>query len=403
MRILHVIDTLSPASGGPPEAIRQLVRAYEHEVAGAGIEVVCLDHPDAPFLSGIPCPVHALGQSAMGRFAFSPRLWRWLHCHAHRFDVAFMNGIWSFPGIALRSAAQRAGIPYGIFIHGALDPWFNRTYRLKHLKKWLYWPVQYRVLRDAAAVFFTTATERDLALTSFRPNKWNSVVIPYGITDYGDSAERSARQVEQFYEFMPALRGRNYLIFLGRIQEKKGCDLLLEAFGRLASSRPDVDLVIAGPDQGGLQSKLRAQAERLGITARVHWPGMLRGDLKWGALRACEAFVLPSHQENFGISVVEALSAGRPALISNQVNIWPDIEADGVGLVDIDSLEGTHRLLQRWFETPSADREAMAGRARSCFLTRYTMNRAATVINELFRAQRAPIEPDSDRMEVSHP
>jgi glycosyltransferase involved in cell wall biosynthesis len=401
MRILHVIDTLSPAAGGPPEAIRQLVRAYEQEVAGARIEVVCLDRPGEPFLSGIPCPVHALGQTALGRFAFSPRLWRWLQAHANRFDVILMNGIWSFPDIAVRSAARRSGIPYGVFVHGALDPWFNRAYPLKRLKKILYWPIQYRVLHDAAAVFFTTTIERDLAKTSFRPNTWNGIVIPYGITDCGESAEESARQVEMFYRATPALRGRKYLLFLGRIHEKKGCDLLLEAFGRQASHGADVDLVIAGPDQTGLQSKLKAQADRLGLGGRVHWPGMLRGDLKWGVVRACEAFVLPSHQENFGISVVEALAVGRPVLISNQVNIWPEIEADGVGLVEEDTLAGTESLLRRWFETDPAEREAMAARARPCFLARYTMNRTASVINEIFGPQRVQSETRSGKLEIA--
>lgn len=139
MRILHIIDSLSPAAGGPPEAIRQLALAYEHEVTDAHIEVVCLDRPDEPFLSGIPCPVHALNQSVLGRFAFSPRLWRWLHHHARRFDLMVMNGIWTFPDLAVRSAARRAGIPYAVFVHGALDPWFNRKYPLKRIKKWLYW------------------------------------------------------------------------------------------------------------------------------------------------------------------------------------------------------------------------------------------------------------------------
>lgn len=403
MRILHVIDTLSPAAGGPPEAIRQLVAAYEEELAGTRIEVVCLDRPDAPFLAGIPCPVHALGQTAVGRFAFSPRLWRWLHSHASRFDVILMNGIWSFPDIAVRAAARSAGVPYGVFVHGALDPWFNRTYPLKRLKKTLYWPVQYRVLRDAQAVFFTTGIERDLAETSFRPNKWNSVVIPYGITDLGESPEESARQIEKFYALVPALRGRNYLLFLGRIHEKKGCDLLLEAYGRLASTCPDVDLVIAGPDHAGLQAKLKAQAKRLNIGGRVHWPGMIRGDLKWGALRACEAFVLPSHQENFGISVVEALAARRPVLISNQVNIWPEVEADGVGLVDDDTLEGTERLLRRWFQMAPGDREAMAARARPCFLARYTMNRTASMINDLFGSGGARGQSSSRKLEVLQP
>lgn len=401
MRVLHVINTLSPATGGPPEAIRQLVFAYEQEVARAHIEVVCLDRPDEPFLSGIPCPVHALGQSALGRFAFSPRLGRWLHRHAGRFDVIFMNGIWSYPGIAVRSAAHHAGIPYAVFVHGALDPWFNRKYPLKRLKKSLYWPIQYPVLRDAAAVFFTTGIERDLAKSSFSPNQWKSFVVPYGITDFGDSSEESARQIKEFQTSMPALCGRRFLLFLGRIHEKKGCDLLLEAFGRLAAANPDLDLVIAGPGLPGLQSKLQADAIRFGIASRVHWLGMVRGDLKWGLLRACEALVLPSHQENFGISVVEALCAGRPVLISNQVNIWPDIEADGVGLIEDDTLAGIERLLKRWFQLTVAEREGMACRARPCFLARFTMNRTAVVINDLFAPQGFSTEFRTASLEIS--
>jgi glycosyltransferase involved in cell wall biosynthesis len=386
MRILHIIDTFSPEIGGPPEAVRQLVRSYLE--VGAGIEVACLDKPDETYLKDIPCPVHALGQSYLGRYAYSPRLWRWLHGNAFRFDGMVMNGIWSFPGIALRSAARRAGRPYGIFVHGALDPWFNRTYPLKHLKKLIYWPVQYSVLHDALAVFFTTETERDLAKTSFSPNEWNSVVVPYGITDPDGSGRGSASQIEAFYRILPALRGRRYLLFLGRIHEKKGCDLLIKAFAKFAGSAPEVDLVVAGADQIGLQARLQRMVQELRIARRVHWPGMLGGDVKWGALRACDAFVLPSHQENFGIAVVESLAVGRPVLISNQVNIWPEIDADGVGFVEDDTLEGTERLLQRWLALSPAEREAMAARARPSFVRRYAMNRTARAINELFTSAK---------------
>lgn len=386
MRILHIIDSLSPANGGPPEAVRQLVKAYLE--VGDGIEVVCLDKPDKPFLAGIPCPVHALGQSILGRYALSPRLWYWLADNAVRFDGIVMNGIWSFPGVALRFAARRAGRPYGIFVHGALDPWFNRKYPFKHLKKLIYWPLQYAVLRDAQAVFFTTETERDLAETSFRPSKWNSVVVPYGITDPEGPRKDSASQIEAFYRKLPELRGRRYLLFLARIHEKKGCDLLIEAFAKIAASVPEADLVIAGSGQAGLQAKLQRLAEHLGVSGRVRWPGIIGGDLKWGALRACDAFVLPSHQENFGIAVVEALAVGRPVLISNQVNIWQEIEGDGVGLVDDDTLEGTERLLRRWFDLPPAERSAMAARARPSFVARYAMNRTAAAINRLFSSAK---------------
>jgi glycosyltransferase involved in cell wall biosynthesis len=362
--------------------VRQLVDAYIE--VGDGIELVSLDKPGESYLKGIACPVHALGQSFLGKYGFSPKLWRWLQSNVNRFDAIVMNGIWTFPGVAVRFNARRAQKPYGIFTHGMLDPWFNRKYPLKHLKKLLYWPVQHAVLRDAEAVFFTAEAERDLAKTSFRPSNWRSVVVPYGINDPDRRGGDVAEQVEAFYRRFPELRGRRYLLFLGRIHEKKGCDLLIQAFARTAAAVPELHLVIAGPDQDGMQAKLRHLAETLGIAARVHWPGLIVGDIKWGAIRASDAFVLPSHQENFGVAVVESLAAGRPVLISNQVNIWPEIEGDGVGLVDDDTLEGTERLLRRWFELPAAERDAMAARARRSFVGRFAMTRAAVAINRVF-------------------
>ena len=142
---------------------------------------------------------------------------------------------------------------------------------------------------------------------SFRPNTWNSAVVGLGINDPEEIQTDPAGQIETFYRRFPQLRGRRYLLFLARIHAKKGCDLLLEAFGRIAASVPDVDLVMAGPDQVGMQANLQRMAEQRVSSARVHWPGIIDGNLKWGALRACDAFVLSSHSENFGIAVVELL------------------------------------------------------------------------------------------------
>jgi glycosyltransferase involved in cell wall biosynthesis len=391
MRILHVIDSFSPECGGPPEAVKQLLKAYAAE--GAGTDVVCLDRPDEPFLRDLPGEVHALGESYFGRFAFSPRLWRWMRAHAGEYDAIVMNGIWTFPGLAVCHAARRARKPYGIFAHGALDPWFSRQYPLKYVKKLIYWPLQYAVLHSAKVVFFTTTVERDLAKTSFQPNEWTSEVVPYGILAPEDSLERRSEQVEAFFQKLPEVRGRHYLLFLARMHEKKGCDLLLQAFAELRAMAPDVDLVIAGPDQGGMQAMLKQMAAELGIADRVHWPGMIGGDTKWGALRACDALVLPSHQENFGVAVVESLAVGRPVLISQQVNIWPEIEADGVGLTDEDTLKGTLRLLSRWFALAADERKAMADRTRACFKNRYSMKETAAVINGALSA----VEPEIQR------
>ena len=213
-----------------------------------------------------------------------------------------------------------------------LDPWFHRKYPLKHLKKMLYWPVQYPVLRDALAVFFTAESERDLAKTSFRPNKWNSVVVGLGITDPEETQERSRRPDRGVLpQISASFAAAAICCFWPASMPRRVATCSSRHLRRIAASVPDVDLVMAGPDQEGMQAKLQRLAEQAGIAGRVHWPGIIDGDLKWGALRACDAFVLSSHSENFGIAVVESLAVGRPVLISNQVNIWPEIESDGVG------------------------------------------------------------------------
>ena len=144
------------------------------------------------------------------------------------------------------------------------------------------------------------------------------------------------------------------MLFLGRIHRKKGCDLLIDSFIKLASLDPGLHLVMAGPDQQNWSADLQAQVAAAGLTPRVHWPGMLHGDVKWGALCAAECFILPSHQENFGIAVAEALACSRPVLLADKVNIAPEIAADGAGLMQPDTPEGTDTLLRTWIDMSPA-------------------------------------------------
>jgi glycosyltransferase involved in cell wall biosynthesis len=377
VKILHVISSLSPSTGGPPEALRHLTRAYGE--VGVEVEIATQDDPSAQYLTNFSVPVHATGARS-STYAYSRELLDWLKRNVGRFDGVIINGIWTYHGLAAAIAA-RGRVPYVVFTHGMLDPWFKRQYPAKHVKKYLYWPAQYWVLHNAERVMFTSTLERDLAPQSFWPNHWKSFVVPYGT---GEPPTNIEAQAEAWFGRVPELRGRRYLLFLSRIHEKKGCDLLIEAFARVAPKYPEVDLVIAGPDQVGLQAKLQKQAEELGIASRVHWPGLLTGDAKWGAVRNCEAFILPSHQENFGVVVAESLACGRPVLISNQVNIWPEIEQEGVGLVAPDTLAGTEELISRWLALPAADGDAMIARTSEVFRRRYSMRSCAAAIKELF-------------------
>ena len=297
-----------------------------------------------------------------------------------------IQGIWTFPGIAVYHAARKAGKAYAVFPHGSLDPWFKKRYPLKHIKKSLYWPIQYPVLRDAVAVLFTSALEPGLAKSSFSPNTWNTVVFPQGIQEpKGDPHA----QIEAFYTALPNLRNRRFFLFMSRLHAKKGCDLLMDAFVKIARDYPDIDLVVAGPDQEGSQAKFQRICAQNGVADRVHWPGMIAGDLKWGALRAAEAFVLPSHSENFGIVVAESPAAGRPVLTTNKVNIWREICEDGAALIEDDTLEGTERLFRRWLQMSDWERASMAARAFPCYASRFTMKRGAETIKGLFVEPRS--------------
>jgi glycosyltransferase involved in cell wall biosynthesis len=104
---------------------------------------------------------------------------------------------------------------------------------------------------------------------------------------------------------------------------------------------------------------------------------MLQGDMKWGAFYASEAFVLPSHQENFGIAVAEALGCGLPVLISDKVNIWREVEDDAAGLTGPDTREGTEATLRRWLALDAGARHTMALQAKKSFGLRFTVDAMA--------------------------
>ena len=371
MRILNVITSTDPAGGGPIENITQMSRYLGDEHV---FEIATLDAPNAPWLADSPLKIRAFGPAKTG-YAYAPRLTHWLRAHRRDYDAVLVRGLWQYGGLATWSALRNTSTPYFVYPHGMLDPWFKATYPLKHIKKSLYWPWgEFRVLRDARTVCFTSEEERVLARQSFRLYRARETVVNYGTAAPPNDVE--AQRAAFFAEF-PQLRNKKLVLFLSRIHVKKGADLLIEAFARIANRDPDLHLVMAGPDQQNLQTELQTLAEKLGIGARVTWTGMLKDELKWGAFRAASVFALPSHQENFGIVVAEALACGVPVLISDKVNIWREIAAAKVGWVAPDTLEGTTANLEAWLATPAAEMQRMSENAVRCFDERFEIGGAA--------------------------
>ena len=381
MKILQVTASLDPKTGGVAEAVRQIGSALVR--AGHETAAVTTDAPGADWMGALPFPVHALGPGRGGVYQYVSGLETWLGQRRDAFDCVLSHGLWQHHGFATWRAWRGARGPRFVFAHGMLDPWFKRTYPQKHLKKWLYWPwAEYRVLRSARAVFFTCEEERRLARQSFWLYRANEAVNALGIQEPPGHPER---QQAVFYERFPGLRGRRFVLFLGRLVVKKGVAELLAAFQKMRGKPVGAALVMAGPDDEvdpAFSRTLRAESAHI---PGVHWPGMLAGDLKWGALRAAEAFILPSHQENFGLAVVEALACGTPVLLSNKVNIWREIKADRAGRVEDDTEAGTTRLLEWGFTRLPEERRAMGERARRSFERRYQIDRATAALVEKLR------------------
>jgi glycosyltransferase involved in cell wall biosynthesis len=369
---LHVISSLNPEGGGPAEGVRQLCdRAMRF---GNGCEVATLDPPGQPWAESFPCPVHSFGPGRLGKYRYAPRLHTWLRANASRFECVIVNGLWQYHGYAVRDALRECATPYYVFTHGMLDPWFKREYPLKHAKKWLYWPwAEYRVLRDARAVLFTSEEERLLARQSFGLYRATEAVVGYGTP--GPSGDRHAQRAAFLARF-PEVADKRALLFLGRVHPKKGCDLLIRAFAEHAVRDPALHLVVAGPDPTRWRTALTQMLGNAMLQSRVTWTGMLHGDLKWGAFSVADAFVLPSHQENFGIAVAEALACGVPVLISDKVNIWREIAEDEAGVVAPDTQAGTLRLLQAWLGMATDERDRLRRNAVACYGKRFQIEAA---------------------------
>jgi glycosyltransferase involved in cell wall biosynthesis len=400
MKVLRIIGSMDPSSGGPCQGIRNA--GSELHTLGIDTEVVCLNSPDAAFLGMDPFPVHALGP-AKKPWNYAPKLIPWLLENLGRFDVVIVHGLWlylSYASVkALRTFAtnpRRTPVKLPkLFLmpHGMLDPYFQKAgeRKLKAIRNWIYWKlIESRVVKQADGILFTCQAELELARIAFRPYQPKQEInIGYGIVTPPPfkTAMRTA-----FLKKCPGLERKPYLLFLSRIHPKKGIDLLIEAYKNIRERQEflgiDIpQLVIAGPK---LETAYGQKIQKIiqddpMLREHIFLPGMLTGDAKWGAFYDCEAFVLPSHQENFGISVVEALACGKPVLISDQVNIWHEIKATRCGIVAPDTLFGTQQTLMNWMNLFDMEREEMGNKARSTFEKEFSIGPAAKRLSDVLK------------------
>jgi glycosyltransferase involved in cell wall biosynthesis len=386
LRVLHVIPAIAPRYGGPSRAIFDMCRALR--MRGADILLATTDADGPAHLDVIKerviayqeVPTIFFSRQWSERFGYSHSLARWLDQEVRRFDVVHIHAVFSHPCLAAARACQKRGVPYIIRPLGSLDPWSMRQNAF--VKKVMWHLAVQRMLRSAAAIHYTTNEERQLAESSLGLD--NGVVIPLGI-EMEEQQEQDGDGL--FRERHPLLGKSPYVLTLSRLHPKKNIELLLEVFLSLAGrgQAQDWRLVIAGDGEAAYVDSLKQLVRQKGGEDRVLFSGWLDGAERASALRNAALLALPSHQENFGLAAAEALACGVPVVVSEHVNLAPEIEKYGAGWVtSLDAEKFSHTLIEALLDEVECYRRGRAG--REFVLQRFSWKDVAAQLLALYKA-----------------
>jgi glycosyltransferase involved in cell wall biosynthesis len=353
VRVLHVIPSIASRDGGPSTALLGMCRALQS--AGVDVTVATTNRPD----EGGPSPAHDEGWSGINTLSFrrlgtdafkwSPGLSAWLRRHVREYDLVHIHAVLSHAPLAAGAACRSAAIPYLVRPLGTLDPWSLRQH--KRRKQALMAIAGRRLLAGAAAVHYTSIEEQSLAEAAL-PWLGRGAVVALGIADdcfvAGDPAGVARRPV---------------VLSLGRLHPKKRVELLIDAFHATAdvTSGAGWRLVIAGDGDRDYVSALERVAAAGPAANRIVFAGWVSGAHRLELLRTSRLLVMPSHQENFGQALVEAMAAGIPPVVSPGVNLAREIAAADAGWLIDDGRPMAAILV----EAMSAEREIEARGARA--------------------------------------
>ena len=335
-KFLHFVHSIDPNEGGVSSSVRSLDLEFKN-----------------------------LGKESF--LCSDPRLAK---NHVSKDSVIIAHGLWQWPTTFACRLKEQLALPYYIFPHGMLDPWFKSTYPLKHVKKQLYWWIkESKAVKQAEALCFTTDEEMNLARETFTPYYAREKVVGLGV----ESPPAQNLQIkDELYRKFPSLEGRRILLYLGRFHEKKGLDMLLKAWEQ--DMPKETMLALAGPNHKSTTYLRKIEKIVEKNKDKILWTGMLNAQEKWEMIRISDALILPSHQENFGMVVAESLALGKPVYITNKVNLWREVEQVNAGMVVNDNQEGINSLVNHWLTQSNTE---MRKAAEPCFLQNFHIRKAA--------------------------
>jgi glycosyltransferase involved in cell wall biosynthesis len=387
VRVLHVIASISPRRGGPSVTVRNTMEALRRR--GVDADVLTTDDDGDEQRLAVPldsfCSLD--GQRVRyfprqtRRYAASLPLLRWLRRHVRDYEVVHTHGLFSFAPLAAAWQARAAGVPYIMRPAGVLDSWGLRN-KSAHIKRISIRLVEEPLLKAAAAVHFMTDLERERASSlglEMRP-----IVLPLGFDFSAQAGEEPAGADEL------ASEGRPVVLYLARIHQVKRVDYLLRAYAGLAR-RDSIILAIAGDGEAALVGSLKRLAEELGVSRNVRWLGFAAGACKRRLLSAAAVFVLPSASENFGIALIEAMSAGLPVICTRGAGLAGFVQSAGAGIVTDNTVASLQSALEQLLADPSL-RATMGQAGRRAVMQELSLDAFGARLENLYRSvlERAP-------------
>ena len=377
MKVLQVVASLAPEWGGPVKVVNELAGALE--TIGVTSEIISAQGRRVGTPETVPndIPIHLFETGSLARLwtAHTPGLKKTLARKIPDFDLVHIQELWHYPGYIASKIARSRNVPYIVTIHGELNEW---NLQQKRLKKQIYMTaIQRGILKKSAALHAITQAEsnriRQLEIET------PVAMIPNGIHT---EAFENLPDRSQFVSRYPELENRMIVLFLGRIQQKKGLDILAQAFGNLVRTRDDVRLVVAGPDEDNTLTEVKTILKSHGALEKAEFPGMLTGEQKLEALSAADIFALTSYSEGFSVALLEALSAGLPLVITDECN-FPEVGDSRAGFVVRPNDSETASALMSLLD--SADlRSEMSGNAHRLVRSNYTWERIAEKMFTLY-------------------
>ena len=369
MRVLHVIPSLADRSGGPAAAIVPMCRALQAE----GVDPLIVTTNEGQPRSGTEevlnfegVPVKCFPVQLGASYKYSRPLATWLGKNVKNFDLVHVHAVFNHSSVAAASACRKAGVPYVVRPLGTLDPW---SMKQKPVRKRLFWFLfAKRLLTASAAVHYTAAAEKTATEEYLRMN--HGRVVPLGVNVNGSEHDDSVAN------YFPELAREPYVLALSRLHPKKNLDGLIEAFHSLKEQR--CRLVIAGEGPGEYLSFLRDKARG---SERISFTGWVEGKQKEALMRCASLFVSPSRQENFGLSMLEAMACGVPVLVTSQVNLAREIHSAEAGwVVELEDLSNGLAVVM------ASERERMTrGKVAYEFAKRYSWEKVGTDLADLYR------------------